>query len=226
MAPRLPTPCCWHSKTGSSSLWLVLEASPTATWDHLDAFLRHTWVECCGHLSRFKHAGMAFAYGVDGASEWAWNPRSMAHRTAETLTAGIRFSDEHDSAPRPSWWVGHWSSYLARRVVLRSKCWRATSRPSTRAPRAGGARPRCALCALRWPAIRVGIATPAASTIAAATQASPTSSPSSTRLEPGSAATAGRPRDDSRSPEVPTPRHKLDRKLDRNLDRKLDDRPR
>ena len=96
MAPRLPTPCCWHSKTGSSSYWLVLEASPTATWDHPDAFLCHTWVECCGHLSRFKHAGMAFAYGVDGASEWAWNPSSMAHRTAETLTAGIRFSDEHD----------------------------------------------------------------------------------------------------------------------------------
>ncbi len=79
-----------------SSYWLVLEASPTATWDHLDAFLRHIWVECCGHLSSFEHAGVTFAYDVDGASEWADNPRSMAERLAETLSVGSRFSYEYD----------------------------------------------------------------------------------------------------------------------------------
>ncbi len=96
-APATPTRCCWHSKTGTSpSYWLVLEASPTATWDDLDSFLRHIWVECCGHLSCFNHAGMTFAYDVDGAYEWAANPRSMAARLADTVAAGSRFSYEYD----------------------------------------------------------------------------------------------------------------------------------
>ena len=34
-----------------SSNWLLIQASPTATWNDLDGFLRHFWVECCGHLS-------------------------------------------------------------------------------------------------------------------------------------------------------------------------------
>ncbi|MCL4445319.1 MAG: hypothetical protein M1134_00365 [Actinobacteria bacterium] len=79
-----------------SSYWLVLEASPTATWDDLDSFLRHIWVECCGHLSCFNHAGTTFAYDVDGAYEWAANPRSMAARLADTVAAGSRFNYEYD----------------------------------------------------------------------------------------------------------------------------------
>ena len=79
-----------------SSYWLVLEASPTATWDDLDATLRHIWVECCGHLSCFEHAGTTFAFDMDGAGEWASDPRSMAGRTADTLTAGSSFSYEYD----------------------------------------------------------------------------------------------------------------------------------
>jgi hypothetical protein len=78
------------------SYWLVLEASPTATWDHLDDFLRRVWVECCEHLSCFRHAGTTYAYDVSGASEWASSPRSMAHRIAATLTVGSRFSYEYD----------------------------------------------------------------------------------------------------------------------------------
>lgn len=79
-----------------SSYWLVVEASPTATWDDLDAFLRRIWVECCGHLSCFEHAGTTFAYDVDGASEWAEDPRSMVERIAGTVAPGSRFSYEYD----------------------------------------------------------------------------------------------------------------------------------
>ena len=53
-------------------------------------------MECCGHLSCFEHAGTTFAYDMDGASEWAWDPRSMPERIADTLSAGSRFSYEYD----------------------------------------------------------------------------------------------------------------------------------
>jgi hypothetical protein len=37
--------------------WLHLEIPATATLADLDAFLRHIWLECCGHLSAFKIEG-------------------------------------------------------------------------------------------------------------------------------------------------------------------------
>ncbi len=37
--------------------WLFLEVASTATWSHLDAFFRDTWVECCGHLSSCEAGG-------------------------------------------------------------------------------------------------------------------------------------------------------------------------
>ncbi len=79
-----------------TSYWLVLEASQATTWDDLDRFLRRIWVECCGHLSSFEHAGVTFAYDVDGAEEWAENPRSMEERIVDTVGAGSRFSYEYD----------------------------------------------------------------------------------------------------------------------------------
>ena len=37
--------------------WLYVEMPATATLRDLDEFLRHIWLECCGHLSAFKIAG-------------------------------------------------------------------------------------------------------------------------------------------------------------------------
>ena len=73
-----------------SLYWLLIQASPTAAWNDLDGFLRHFWVECCGHLSCLNHAGTTFAYDVDGAHEWAANPRSMAEQIADTITEQYR----------------------------------------------------------------------------------------------------------------------------------------
>ena len=97
-APAIPTLLllALQGRGYLSSYWLVLEASPTATWDDLDAILRHIWVECCGHLSCFEHAGTTFASDIDGAGEWASDPRSMAERLADTLTAGSSFGYEYD----------------------------------------------------------------------------------------------------------------------------------
>ena len=47
-------------------------------------------------MSCFEHAGTTFAYDLDGASEWATDPRSMAERVADTVAPGSRFSYEYD----------------------------------------------------------------------------------------------------------------------------------
>ena len=81
--------CLW-------AYWLVLEAAPSATWEDLDDFLRRVWVECCGHLSCFRHAGRTIAHDLDEPGGWAWNPGSMRGRIADTLAVGGRFGYEYD----------------------------------------------------------------------------------------------------------------------------------
>ena len=39
---------------GAPPYWLFLEARRSATLRHLDALLRETWLECCGHMSAFS----------------------------------------------------------------------------------------------------------------------------------------------------------------------------
>jgi hypothetical protein len=39
---------------GAPRYWLLLEARGSATLKHLDALLRETWLECCGHMSAFS----------------------------------------------------------------------------------------------------------------------------------------------------------------------------
>ena len=78
------------------SYWLVVQVAPTATWGDLDGFLRRIWVECCGHLSCFELGGTTFADDVDGAAEWADDPRSMEEPIFDTVAAGSRFRYEYD----------------------------------------------------------------------------------------------------------------------------------
>jgi hypothetical protein len=44
------------SAAGASEYWLDVEAETAAALSKLDAFLRRTWLECCGHLSVFSVA--------------------------------------------------------------------------------------------------------------------------------------------------------------------------
>ena len=51
--------------------WLHLAAKTNAGLDDLDGFLRHIWLECCGHLSEFKigkigHSSSEDEFGDEG----------------------------------------------------------------------------------------------------------------------------------------------------------------
>jgi hypothetical protein len=45
--------------------WLHLELKSEATLTDVDAFLRHTWLECCGHMSSFEIGDRRFDSGLD-----------------------------------------------------------------------------------------------------------------------------------------------------------------
>lgn len=74
--------------------WLHLEAPAGATLAELDAFLRHTWLECCGHLSAFTIGGVSYASSVD--SDWALDEESMDVKLGRVLKVGDSFHHEYD----------------------------------------------------------------------------------------------------------------------------------
>lgn len=76
--------------------WLSLELSSSATWADLDAFLRDTWLECCGHLSSFEHAGTTYIDDPAEAREWAGRARSLSGRLVGTVPSASRFSYTYD----------------------------------------------------------------------------------------------------------------------------------
>jgi hypothetical protein len=63
--------------------WLYLQASAKATLKDLDALLRETWVECCGHLSAFDIGGKR--YQAD-----------MGVPLERVLRPGLKFGYEYD----------------------------------------------------------------------------------------------------------------------------------
>jgi len=69
-----------------------------ATLEQLDVYLRHHWLECCGHLSRFESGGREY-FG----DEWPYpepldggEPRSMRHPIAGVITPGSPALYEYD----------------------------------------------------------------------------------------------------------------------------------
>ena len=45
----------------SKAYWMHVAVPLTTPLSKLDDFLRHTWLECCGHLSAFEIAGKRYA---------------------------------------------------------------------------------------------------------------------------------------------------------------------
>lgn len=43
-----------------ATYWLYIRVHKTATLRDIDALIRHTWVECCGHLSAFRARGTSY----------------------------------------------------------------------------------------------------------------------------------------------------------------------
>jgi len=83
---------------GSPQHWLHLEASAEATLAHLDALLRATWLECCGHLSAFEIGRTLYSVAPDpdmmgfgGVEE-----TDMKARLSDVLQTGVKFTHDYD----------------------------------------------------------------------------------------------------------------------------------
>lgn len=75
--------------------WMHLEVSSYATLDDLDAFLRDTWLECCGHLSAFRLGGRSFsADPVDGM--WGTEDEPTTIKLGKLLSPGQTLAYEYD----------------------------------------------------------------------------------------------------------------------------------
>jgi hypothetical protein len=78
---------------GAPIFWLHARAPSDATLGDLDAFLRDTWLECCGHLSAFEIGGMRY----ETHPEDSFPPvESMDIPLGQVLVPGITFSHEYD----------------------------------------------------------------------------------------------------------------------------------
>jgi len=64
--------------------WMNLEVDGTATLAQLDAWLRVTWLECCGHLSRFSVGG------------WGGREIPMAERVGKVIRPGTEITHIYD----------------------------------------------------------------------------------------------------------------------------------
>jgi hypothetical protein len=79
--------------------WVHLEAPGIATLDELDALLRETWLECCGHLSAFYISGLEYSSFVDPydiAPLFGPEPETMNKELYRVLRPGTRFFHEYD----------------------------------------------------------------------------------------------------------------------------------
>ena len=74
----------------SKAYWMHVAVPLTAPLRKLDDFLRHTWLECCGHLSAFEIAGKRYA------SEPMDEEMSMSARLSQVLEVGMKFFYEYD----------------------------------------------------------------------------------------------------------------------------------
>lgn len=82
----------------SSIFWLGLEMKASSTLADLDAFLRETWLECCGHLSAFDIEGSTYSVHPYGGDPFLGIPaeRGMNVKLEDVLDVGTRFHHTYD----------------------------------------------------------------------------------------------------------------------------------
>ncbi len=78
--------------------WLQVEMSGTATLAQLDGFLRHLWLECCGHLSAFTIQGTMYSVGAgDGdLAPFDMDERDMNVPVGKVFHMGLKCTHEYD----------------------------------------------------------------------------------------------------------------------------------
>ena len=72
--------------------WLHVAVPAEAPLSLLDSFLRHIWLECCGHMSAFEIGGRG--YSVQPMAEYG--EKSMRTKLRQVLEVGQKFSYEYD----------------------------------------------------------------------------------------------------------------------------------
>lgn len=72
--------------------WMHLSAPAHATLKDLDSFLRHIWLECCGHLSAFTIEGKRYSTSPMGE----YDEKGMKVTLSNVLSKGMRFHHEYD----------------------------------------------------------------------------------------------------------------------------------
>lgn len=69
---------------GGGEFWLHLEMRGSATLDDLDNYLRHIWLECCGHMSQFSVGG------------WAGDEISKKRKIGEVFAGEVELTHIYD----------------------------------------------------------------------------------------------------------------------------------
>ena len=75
--------------------WLHLEMDGSATLFDLDHYLRHIWLECCGHMSAFKIEGVQYLDTL-GDSFGFEESESLDAQAHQLFTPGLNFAYEYD----------------------------------------------------------------------------------------------------------------------------------
>jgi len=85
---------------GAPEYWLDVEADAGAALSKLDAFLRSTWLECCGHLSTCSIPPFRYSSspsGMSGMLGRANTERSMRAKIGETFNrTGVKGTYDYD----------------------------------------------------------------------------------------------------------------------------------
>jgi hypothetical protein len=117
--------------------WLHLDAPARATLADLDAFLRRTWLECCGHMSAFEIGGVSY----ETEPMEAFHPaKGMDVALGEVLAPGVTFSHEYDFGTTTRLRLRTLSE--GRGGPYRGKGWRSIRTLARNDP----PRPVCAVC--------------------------------------------------------------------------------
>lgn len=76
--------------------WLHVTLPFNLTLEHLDAFLRGVWLECCGHMSQFKINGKLYSSHFEYDEFSYFEEFSMSLQCKKILNVGLKFTHDYD----------------------------------------------------------------------------------------------------------------------------------
>lgn len=147
---------------GAPFFWLHILASPQATFRALDALLRRTWLDCCGHCSEFRagdeeidlgielrailRPGIAIDYDYDFGSTTSLTVRAMGELTGHVGRREARVAMRNEMPPHAcqecgkedaASICGECERYLGPKCGRKHGCDEEMALPVVNSPRAG-----------------------------------------------------------------------------------------